>query len=581
MTDEDERSIQFWILAFLAYPTDQAAREVYVKALQSASDAESFDNLPHHQKRCIERASSRIIFRRCLAAQISSECMALLDDGKPLSDYIDDIKHRHISMFRAATYVRGTDSQIWDAVWSSSLTVLHFAEPIRELLQSSNFVPQAIAMLPLWGSKVAIRAELLFFDLAERPILGFDPARAWRIGPKSHIGATLTPLNGAPERELFTAPAETLAIAPAQSPFPATNTRSRDPSPQLYRRRPHYFVKPVRNDDASPDFNWQYGTVVLGSKVTPLVVPDANIIMRMLEFMQVFTEWSEFNGSGLDDIFRQLREGPTAYFAPYMAYVECGPRARKPAKKAVDTLFARFAPDIKDENQSDPDFIHSTEAPSGRTIFSNMNDFMQTLVGPAYLVFLRASLIKKSMPYLNGPSKYFALINYLSARANLIPGLEAEIAKHLFIERDGRQTASEFDAISKKIKKNFFKSASTLEKLKSERMNAARDIAYVRTVANFYASTHDQWFLTCDGGIDALFKTVYWKPTSVGVASENIYGVEMPERRATSYWREVDAVSMYFSEARKNILRENDNNKRVKDCIAETESELSRHYPLT
>lgn len=573
---EDEGEVQAWILAFLAFPSNEFAREHYVSVLRRAYATKSFEEM--QADKIVERASKRIIFQRCVAAQIYLETMASLHDGRLSDSETQIIKRRHLRRFREVIKTRASDDAIWNAIWTDSLPVLHLAEPVRQILEGASMVPHGAAMLPVWGKKAATQAELHFFSLAEAPILGFDPMKAWRIGPKSYEGATVKPLNGEPERVLLSDFPERLLITGNGSP-PDTTRKQRDRSPKLYSRREPYFVKTVRDSDVTPNFDWEYGARLLGTGVSPLVMPDANVVGRMLEFMQKFSEWDDISGSGLDEIFQKLREGPTAYFCPYLAYAEWEISARKPMQRAVDILFEHFAPEITNENPGEISGSDEDGSPA-RTPFSALSNVMQVLVGPAYLVFLRATLIKTSMSYLPGSGKYFALINYLSARANLIPGIEAEVAKHLFFERTPGKQYGKYCLTSKQIRGSFFKSANIVKKIKDVSMNAARDISYIRAAANLYSSSHDQWILTCYQGIDALFRTVYWRPQSLGIASEEMCAVDYQERQEIKYWREVDAVSCWISEARKNIARE-PSDDRLRSCIVETESELTRYFPLS
>lgn len=570
---------QALLIAFLAYPADELARKEYFEALVRFGEGNNVSELTSRDKGIILRSRRRVLFARCGAANIARCAFSALAYNQcPPTQEGAALKTRNElrRAFKREALFKNAQ-QLWKTVWLDSLFVLPLALTVRDYLVSAKLGPEELVFSGDWFLDAIRDTELSFFRLVNHPIYSFDPTRVLRFKSKKFDPDGVQVKCGEHILSFFDPPPVLPKLDWQPVPDVAQKREKRDPSPKLYSRREPYFVKVVRGLDEKPAFDWNYGYKAFQNKVAPAVVPDANVLSRMLEFMQVFSEWDEINGSGLDELFAKLKLGPTAYFCPSMAYRECGRRAFAPTKRAVDLLIEKFVPGLDDEDR--PNFDKKPEDfEAGRTPYRELGAGMRALTSVAYLTFLRTVLFKRQCHYLQPKEIFFVLLNYLSVHPNSIQALPVEAAKHYLFDRSGQGDLGKFGVHSKNVKKNFFKGGGKPERIKANCLNAARDVAYTLVVANYIAYDQDFWLVTFDKGISSLFELVHLMPAKQGTASNKFRIVSFDARSSHAYWQSVDQLQGYFCEKREESGGVSFDQAVIDRCVLETEAEISKVF---
>lgn len=275
-------------------------------------------------------------------------------------------------------------------------------------------------------------------------------------------------------------------------------------------------------------------------KETCLVL-DLNILNQVMTFQK--TAAHERSPQLLADIdaIKQILYTPGLVITAGFAIGEADKKYVACLSKTYEDFLSVELPTYRDAPNSTP--IGNDRSQTRK--FKLLPDDDQLFFAIAHLALLKVHDISLSQKSLSPEAKFDLYLEYMDRAADMVPGIETEIAKHFFFQpASGDQDP--FLMRSKKIRENFDKGGRG-EKRVDRILNGARDIMLIRGTASKDGKTldgkmQDMWLLTADMGVAALCNSVYFFPAD-GEHSKFTTTVDTPFRRRSSYWRYVDAIS--------------------------------------
>jgi hypothetical protein len=170
---------------------------------------------------------------------------------------------------------------------------------------------------------------------------------------------------------------------------------------------------------------------------------------------------------------------------------------------------------------------------------------------------LKVHEILVTTPAASAEAMFDAYLEYMDGVADLVPGIETEIAKHCFFKAPNGGP-DPFLERSRAIRKNFDKGGAGEARV-DRVLNGARDVMYLRSAAaqdgkHLDGRVQDTWLLTSDAGLAALSASFYFVPTA-GERAKFTAVADSPTRDVNSYWRYVDKASNSLLAARAHARR--------------------------
>lgn len=314
-----------------------------------------------------------------------------------------------------------------------------------------------------------------------------------------------------------------------------------------------------------------------------------NCTIQRMEKLDESSTVDDLKLLGLYPLYRILNECPNILIAA-LGITEMPGCYVTRARDAYNLFFRKFASkyiDTADATMKDGAISEE------KVVFLNLPIDTQKTLGSFYLPYLLIQKIYKCHSTKSAVDKFrfylYGIIHYL----DMVSGFELEIAKYAFWEISDKELHSLPELIKerrKRIKKNFVKEQSSLDKIRSACLNAAMDTYWIRSVCmgcdrkevlpNGYIIT-EHWLATNDEKLYILANDI--KPT----LSDNGFGyiigsVREEELHKSSYWNEVDNLSFnilndrkFLSECRFNTKIEN-----IDSSIIQLETELDKYFRL-
>ena len=309
-------------------------------------------------------------------------------------------------------------------------------------------------------------------------------------------------------------------------------------------------LKPCRSSDSTPEFNAERSLANLSRGVETCLVLDLNILNHIKNYQQISAV--ERSPQLLGDVaaIKKILCTPGLFLAPGFAIGEAD-------EKYLDELSHSYEEFLSAELSGYADAPNAI--PIGRDRrrsrqFKSLSDDDRLVFALAHLALLKVHDMLLFEKALSPEAKFDMYLEYMDGVANIVPGIETEVAKHCFF-KPAASDRDNFLGRSEAIRDNFNKGGRG-EKRVDRILNGARDVMLIRTAAAkdgkaLDGKIQDTWLLTTDVGLAALCSSIYFFPAD-GERAKFTRTVEAPYRVKNSYWRYVDKASHYVLSRRTN-----------------------------
>jgi hypothetical protein len=161
--------------------------------------------------------------------------------------------------------------------------------------------------------------------------------------------------------------------------------------------------------------------------------------------------------------------------------------------------------------------------------------------------------------------KYENYLSYMIDVADVVGAVETEIAKYVFADISSIKE-TKYRAFAKKIKENFNKKGSSIEKALANALNATRDIMYYRLTAErsnelIDEKRQDTWLITADDSLVNLTNSIYFTPIDPCSDSKYVTFNRFAEQKSSDYWRVCD--DLYINSVYMRNLVENKTEQQI------------------
>jgi hypothetical protein len=282
-------------------------------------------------------------------------------------------------------------------------------------------------------------------------------------------------------------------------------------------------------------------TAKLSSKIETCVILDLNILNRFKEYLTCSVTERSPELAGDIVAIKKILSLPLIFTAAGFALGEADESYLDVLVDSYESFFQKELPGYIDAQNSIPagrDRIRSRK-------YLALPESDQQFLSFAHLALLKIHQILIDEERASPESKFDLYLEFMDGVADIVPGIETEVAKHCFFNASG-VTDDEFINRSKAIRKNFNKGGKGDVRV-DRILNGARDIMYIRSAAAMDGKMldgrpQDTWLLTCDAGIAALNASIYFYPNE-GERSKFTALTDSATRETNSFWRYADQAS--------------------------------------
>ncbi|WP_176058025.1 hypothetical protein [Paraburkholderia sp. BCC1876] len=302
-----------------------------------------------------------------------------------------------------------------------------------------------------------------------------------------------------------------------------------------------FLLKPCRATDAQPAMSPVRVAAKQLAGIETCVILDLNILNR-------FKEYLGCSAVGRSEELRGDIESIKKYLDTPFMLTAAGFALGEADESYLDVLVDSYESFLKAELPGYVDAPNSVPAGTDRARsrkYLLLPESEQQLFSVAHLALLKIHDIliheKKASP----EARFDLYLEYMDGVADVIPGIETEVAKHCFFVSP-EESGDEFTKKSRSVRKNFNKGGKG--EVRVDRvLNGARDIMYIRSAAmmdgkSLDGKVQDTWLLTCDAGVAALSNLIYFYPVE-GERAKFTTFVDSSFREKNSFWRYADRTT--------------------------------------
>ncbi|WP_157137978.1 hypothetical protein [Herbaspirillum lusitanum] len=298
-----------------------------------------------------------------------------------------------------------------------------------------------------------------------------------------------------------------------------------------------YLIKPSRHDDEQSLLLPEEVVRDISQGIETSLTLDLNILSFLRSALNSSTEAAA--NEGLLAEIQNVFNTPFLFLSPGMALGEADESYLDSLHSSFEQFLEQFCPGYRDAPNATRDYRSNI----GARRYGALPKIEQQFFSISYLALLKVHDIILANRSSSPEAKFDRFLEYMDGVANFVPALEAEKAKFCFSSNQG-SLDTEFVSLSDAIKDNFNKGGRGSKRVERV-LNGARDVMYLRMVAsmdgkNLDGKPQNTWLLTCDDGIAALSRAIYFYPVE-DEASKHVTIAEYGSRNKNAYWRYVDA----------------------------------------
>lgn len=293
-----------------------------------------------------------------------------------------------------------------------------------------------------------------------------------------------------------------------------------------------------------PDFGALDALANLSRGVETCLVLDLNILNHFKNYQLTPADERSPRLLGYIAAIKEILSAPALFLAAGAAIGEADEKYVEALSETYEEFLAAELPGYLDAPNAIPigrERIRSRQ-------FRSLPEEDQLFFSCAHLALLKVHDILFFYKSSSPEAKFDMYLEYMDRVADLVPGIETEVAKHCFFKpKPGDQDP--FLVRSEAIRDNFDKGGRG-DKRVDRILNGARDVMLLRSAAMkdgkpLDGRIQDTWLLTTDAGLAALCETIYFFPAD-GERAKFTTTVDSPFRQSNSYWRYVDKASTYL-----------------------------------
>lgn len=316
-----------------------------------------------------------------------------------------------------------------------------------------------------------------------------------------------------------------------------------------------FLLKPCRNTDSQPELNFEYVLRCHAEETETTLVLDLSVLNSLMDYGNIpDSQRSEIKKIEISQI-KDILKISGIHITPGYALGEAD-------EKYLDALMNGYERFLSAEF---PSYIDAPNATGMRFERVRSRKYLQLpldeqdFYGFTYLALLKIHDILLTRKRDSPEAKFDAYLEYMDGVANLVPGLETEVAKYCFCDPTELSDAK-FTERCVSIQDNFDKKGRG-EKRTDRILNGARDLMYIRSAAFMDGKVldgrkQDTWLLTRDSGIQHFNASIYFYPKD-GEQAKHTAVASNRAREANAYWRYVDKSMGLLLEQRSGKRRAN------------------------
>lgn len=315
-----------------------------------------------------------------------------------------------------------------------------------------------------------------------------------------------------------------------------------------------FLIKPSRTSDAMPELSIERPLAMLSKGIQTCLVLDLNILNHFKNYQQTPMQARSPQLVGDIAAIKKILGTPALFIAAGFAIGEADESYVEVLSQAYEDFLTAELPGYRDAHNAIPIGRERTRSRQ----FKSLPEQDQLFFASAHLALLKVHDILFFHQTESPEAKLDMYLEYMDGVADLVPGIESEIAKHCFF-RSPADAHDPFLSQSALIRANFNKGGRG-DKRVDRILNGARDIMLLRATAMkdgkpLDGKTQDTWLLTTDSGLAALCNSIYFYPVE-GERAKFTTTVDSPFRERNGYWRYADkASSLLFAERRSESHR--------------------------
>lgn len=298
-------------------------------------------------------------------------------------------------------------------------------------------------------------------------------------------------------------------------------------------------IKPYRASEKPLKFKPHKCLQELAQGVETNFIFDLNILSWMNE---VIEGRASLKTKGLNRLVKTMNSAHALSLSPGFALHEAASDWIEPLRDSFEIFIDRYCPRYRD---------HPSAIRTDVKNFKNSQDFgrldyaKKALFSQAYLAILRIHILSRRLGNDNGVTLFAEYLEYMSGVADIVGGVEAEIAKYvLFRSQTMKDNGHRFRA--QKIKKNFLKwNNNNAEQTCRNCLNITHDLMYFRLTALmadhvFDGRKQDNWLVTGDMGIQYLSESLFFYTKFDGSNSVAMSSSRNKSQKKSDYWQDCD-----------------------------------------
>jgi|GEM_PF-2262808 len=302
-----------------------------------------------------------------------------------------------------------------------------------------------------------------------------------------------------------------------------------------------FWLKPSRSTADMPEFPAPMPIANLSRGVETCAVLDLNILNTFHKHLT--TPPDQRSEELRADILaiKKILDVPGMFVAAGFALGEADEAYLEGLVESYEEFFATELPTFGDA----PNAIAAGQARQRSRKYKALPADDRQFLSSSYLALLKVHEILVTQPTASPEAMFDDYLEYMDRVADLVPGVETEVAKHCFFKAPGGST-DPFLVRSRAIRKNFDKGGKGEARV-DRVLNGARDVMYLRSAAvqdgrQLDGRVQDTWLLTSDAGLAGLCASIHFVPKD-GERAKFTTLARHPTRDVNSYWRYVDRAS--------------------------------------
>ncbi len=337
-------------------------------------------------------------------------------------------------------------------------------------------------------------------------------------------------------------------------------------------------IKPYRTSEKAAKFKPHRCLHKLAQGVETNFIFDLNVLSWMNE---VIKGKSSLKTKNLNQLVKTMNSAQALSLSPGLALHEAASDWIEPLRESFEAFIDRYCPSYRDH----PSAIRSDLGSFNNSQeFSKLDYSKKALFSEAYLAMLRLHILRRRLDNENGIVLFAEYLDYMSSVADIVGGVESEIAKYVLFRPESMKDKRHWFR-AKKIRGNFYKWNPDSEKTLQNCLNITNDLMYYRLTAFmadqlFDGRKQENWLVTGDMGIQFLSESLFFYTKFDGSNSVAIAYSRNASQENSEYWQVCDRLSEELNCRRNpgftppNTEWTEKEYNRLLDLVAESEDEI-------